>query len=167
MTIEVLRTYRFQCDAANCEVSGPSETNDAPADWTTIDSIAHQSHAPLPSAKAGRTLLRAHDVRSLRSHGRFRLHLCPTHVGVLDEHTPQTDNEGGQGVSVACSCGARLAWSAQDPKALWVQHYESVSVRQEGEPTPCGDTKRHPAHTFMRLEVLFQCPGQRRTESVQ
>ncbi|MYU24655.1 hypothetical protein [Streptomyces sp. SID8352] len=133
MTAEVLRTYRFRCDAANCTVSDLSETDDAPVGWTTIDSIAHQSHAPLPSVKAGRTLLRALDVRSLRSHGRFRLHLCPTHVGALGKHAPQTDNEGGQGASVACSCGERLARSTPNPKALWAQHYEAVSTGTEGE----------------------------------
>lgn len=164
MTVEVLRTYRFRCDAANCTVSDLSETDDAPVGWTTIDSITHQSHAPLPSVKSGRTLLRALDVQSLRSHGRFRLHLCPTHVGALREHAPQTDNEGGQGASVACSCGARLAWSTPDTKALWVQHYEAVSVRQEGEQQRCGYTKQHPSHTFMRLTVLFQCPGEHGTE---
>jgi hypothetical protein len=133
VTAEVLRTYRFWCDAGHCTVSDLSETNEAPAGWTTIDSIAHQLHTPLPSAKAGRARLSALDVRSLRSYGRFWLHLCPTHVGVLEDHTPQTDNEGGQGASVACSCGVRLAWSTPGTKALWVQHYEAVSVRQEGE----------------------------------
>ncbi|WP_069740713.1 MULTISPECIES: hypothetical protein [unclassified Streptomyces] len=49
-------------------------------------------------------------------------------------------------------------------EALWVQHDEAVSVRQEGEQRSCGYTKRHPSHTFMRLEVLFQCPGQHETE---
>jgi hypothetical protein len=85
-------------------------------------------------------------------------------VGALGEHTPQTDNEGGQGASVACSCGERLAWSTPDTKALWGQHYETVSARQEGERRSCGYTKRHPSHTFMRLEVLFQCPGEHGTE---
>ncbi|MFF1916193.1 hypothetical protein ACFVYE_32320 [Streptomyces sp. NPDC058239] len=122
MTTEVLHTYRFRCDAAQCTVSVLSETTDVPARWTEIDSIAHQSHPPLPSAKSGRTLLRALDTRSLRSHGRFRLHLCPDHPDALAGHLPQTDNAGGQGASVACSCGARLAWSTQDTKALWVQH---------------------------------------------
>ena len=28
-----------------------------------------------------------------------------------------------------------------------------------GEQQHCGYAKRHPSHTFMRLEVLFQCPG--------
>lgn len=128
MTVEVLRTYRFRCDAVHCTMSGLSEGDDAPAGWTTIDSIAHQSHAPLPSVKAGRTRLGALDVRSLRSHGRFRLHLCPTHVGALGKHAPQTDNEGGQGPSVACSCGERLAWSTPNTRVLWVQHYEAVSI---------------------------------------
>jgi hypothetical protein len=133
MTAEVLRTYRFRCDAARCTVSSLSETNEAPEGWTTVDSIAHQSYGPLPSAKAGRRLLTALDVRSLRSHGRFWLHLCPTHVGVLADHMPQTDNEGGQGASVSCSCGAHLSWSAAVTKEIWVQHYQDVSSRTEGE----------------------------------
>jgi hypothetical protein len=49
-------------------------------------------------------------------------------------------------------------------EALWVQHDEAVSVRQEGEQRHCGYTKPHPSHTFMRLEVLFQCPGEHGTE---
>ncbi|MFE9461622.1 hypothetical protein [Streptomyces californicus] len=133
MTAEVLRTYRFRCDAAHCTVSDLSETNEAPYGWSTVDSIAHQSHPPLPSVKAGRRRLREIDVKSRRSFGRFRLHLCPTHVGALRNHTPQTDNEGERGSSVGCSCGARLAWSTEDTKALWVEHYENVSSRTEGE----------------------------------
>lgn len=131
MTAEVLRTYRFRCDAAHCTVASLSEINEAPDDWTTVDSIAHQSHPPLPSVKAGRRRLQEIDVRSRRSFGRFRLHLCPTHVGALRDHTPQTDNEGERGSSVACSCGERLAWSTEETKALWVRHYTAVSGRQE------------------------------------
>lgn len=133
MTAEVLRTYRFRCDAANCTVFDLSETNEVPHGWTTVDSIAHHSHPPLPSVKAGRRRLQEIDVRSRRSFGRFRLHLCPTHVGALRDHTPQTDNEGERGSSVACSCGARLAWSTEETKALWVLHYTTVSGRQEAE----------------------------------
>lgn len=44
-------------------------------------------------------------------------------------------------------------------EALWVQHDEAVSVRQV-EQRRCGYMKRHPSHTFMRLEVLFGCPGE-------
>lgn len=131
MTAEVLRTYRFRCDAAHCTVSDLSETSDAPPGWATVDSIAHQSHPPLPSVKAGRRRLVEIDVRSRRSFGRFRLHLCPTHVGALRNHTPQTDNQGERGSSVACSCGERLAWSTEDTKALWARHYTAVSGRQE------------------------------------
>jgi hypothetical protein len=159
MTIEALRTYRFRCDAAHCTVASLSGTNEVPEGWTTVDSVAHQSHPPLPSVKAGRRRLAAMDVESRRSLRRFRLHLCPTHVDALRNHTPQTDSQGERGSSVACSCGARLAWSTEDTKALWVQHYESVSSQQEGESPPCGYAKRHSAHTFMRLEVLFPCPG--------
>lgn len=45
-------------------------------------------------------------------------------------------------------------------EALWAQHDEAVSARHEGERQHCGYTKRHPSHTFLRLEVLFQCPGE-------
>lgn len=41
---------------------------------------------------------------------------------------------------------------------------EAVSVRQEGEQRRCGYAKQHPSHTFMRLEVLFRCPGEHGTE---
>lgn len=41
---------------------------------------------------------------------------------------------------------------------------EKPLVQQEGEQWRCGYTKRHPSHTFMRLEVLFQCPGEYGTE---
>lgn len=126
MSVEVLRTYRFQCDAGHCTVSDLSETNEVPPGWTTVDSIAHHNHPPLPSVKAGRRRLQELDVRGVRSFGRFRLHLCPTHVGVLEDHKPQTDNEGGQGASLACSCGARLAWSTPTPKELWVRHYRET-----------------------------------------
>ncbi len=131
MTIEALRTYRFRCDAAHCMVSDLAETSEAPPGWTTVDSTAHQSHPPLPSVKAGRRRLQEMDVKSRRSFGRFRLHLCPTHAGALQDHTPQTDNEGERGSSVACSCGARLAWSTEDTKAHWVRHYTAASARQE------------------------------------
>jgi hypothetical protein len=133
VTAEVLRTYRFRCDAAQCTVSALSETDEVPVGWTTVDSIAHQSHAPLPSVKSGRALLHSLDTRSLRSHGRFRLHLCPEHPGALMEHMPQTDNVGGQGASVGCSCGAQFAWSTPTTKKLWVRHYEAVSGQPEGE----------------------------------
>lgn len=45
-------------------------------------------------------------------------------------------------------------------EALWVQHDDAVSVQQERAQRRCGYTKRHPSHTFMRLEVLFQCLGE-------
>jgi hypothetical protein len=46
---------------------------------------------------------------------------------------------------------ARMGWS-------WPQ-----TPPTEGE-RHCGYAKRHPSHTFMRLEVLFQCPGEHGTE---
>lgn len=131
MTREILRTYRLRCDAAQCTVSVFTETTDIPAGWTTVDSIAHQSHAPLPSAKAGRKLLRALDARGIRSNGRFRLHLCPAHPDALAGHLPQTDNSGGHGSSVFCFCGARLAGATEETKTAWVKHYEAVSSRSE------------------------------------
>ncbi|MEU1044016.1 hypothetical protein ABZ400_02515 [Streptomyces sp. NPDC005897] len=51
-----------------------------------------------------------------------------------------------------------------DDLAVKSEESEDVSVRQEGEQRKCSDGKRHPSHTFMRLEVLFQCPGEHGTE---
>lgn len=39
------------------------------------------------------------------------------------------------------------------------------SLWERTEQRRCGDAKRHPSHTFMRLEVLFQCPGEHGTEA--
>ncbi|MFJ3699548.1 hypothetical protein ACIPW9_36400 [Streptomyces sp. NPDC090052] len=42
------------------------------------------------------------------------------------------------------------------------QRPEAPVTEQPTPATPaihCGDTIRHPSHQFMRLEVLFQCPG--------
>jgi hypothetical protein len=50
-------------------------------------------------------------------------------------------------------------------EALCVQHDDAASARQEGEQRHCGYTKWHPSHTFLRLEVLFQCPGEHRAEA--
>jgi hypothetical protein len=50
-------------------------------------------------------------------------------------------------------------------EALWAQHDETISARHQGEQRNCGYTKRHPSHTFLRLEVLFQCPGEHGTEA--
>lgn len=50
-------------------------------------------------------------------------------------------------------------------EALWAQHDEAVSARHEGEWRHCGYMKRHPSHTFLRLEVLFQCPGEHGAEA--
>lgn len=40
-----------------------------------------------------------------------------------------------------------------------------LEAERQGEQRRCGYAQRHPSHTFMRLEVLFQCPGEHGTES--
>lgn len=128
MTAEVLRTYRFRCDAAQCETTRLSETNETPACWSEVSSTAHQSYGPLPSVKSGRARLRAMSADGMRTLGRFRLHLCPDHPSALDGHLPQTDNPGGQGVTVSCSCGAHLSGNAGwDAKDIWFRHLSSVA----------------------------------------
>lgn len=125
MSVEVLRTYRFRCDAAHCTASVLSDADEAPSDWTTVSSTAHQACSPLPSVKSGRARLRAMSADGQRTTGRFRLHLCPEHPDALAGHLPQTDNPGGQGVTVACSCGAWLAGNAGfDAKTVWLRHFE-------------------------------------------
>ena len=39
----------------------------------------------------------------------------------------------------------------------WLDH--AIAARERSEQRPCGYAKRHPSHTFMRMEVLFLCPG--------
>ena len=127
MSAEVLHTYRFRCDAAHCNGSVLSETAEAPSTWSTISSTAHQAAAAFPSVKSGRARLRALSVDGMRTVGRFWLHLCPEHPDALAEHLPQTDNHGGQGVTVSCSCGVRLSGETRDAKAVWLRHFEETS----------------------------------------
>jgi hypothetical protein len=49
--------------------------------------------------------------------------------------------------------------------AYRIEHFLAEQTQEqvpptEGDQRPCGYTKRHPSHTFMRLEVPFQCPGE-------
>ncbi|GGS96846.1 hypothetical protein [Streptomyces violaceus] len=128
MTAEVLRSYRFRCDADQCEATRLSETNETPTGWSEVSSTAHQSYGPLPSVKSGRARLRVMSADGLRTLGRFRLHLCPDHPNALDAHLPRTDNPGGQGVTVSCSCGAYLSGNAGwDAKDIWSRHLSSVA----------------------------------------
>lgn len=45
--------------------------------------------------------------------------------------------------------------------AEYLDDLAAEAEEDKGEQRRCGYTKRHPSHTFMRLEVLFQCPGER------
>jgi hypothetical protein len=73
----------------------------------------------------------------LRTVGRFWLHLCSEHPDALAEHLPQTDNPGGQGVTVTCSCGARLASNAGfDAKSIWLRHFEASLAAAQGQTPP-------------------------------
>ncbi|QBJ94498.1 hypothetical protein D0Z67_29460 (plasmid) [Streptomyces seoulensis] len=137
MSVEVLRTYRFRCDEVQCATSVLSDTNEAPSDWTKVSSIAHQAYGPLPSVKSGRARLHAMSADGVRTVGRFWLHLCPAHPDAVAEHLPQTDNPGGQGVTVSCSCGAWLASSAGfDAKSVWLRHFETSLASTQGQTPP-------------------------------
>ena len=140
MTAEVLRTYRYRCDAAQCtEVSPASETAEPPGTWSTVRSTAHHTPSVLPPG-ATRARLRAMDLESLKSVGQFWLHLCPSHLGAFDQHAPRTDNRGGRGgVAVSCSCGARLAFETRETKDAWLRHYAETSYAEPAQgPTPEG-----------------------------
>jgi len=142
MSIEVLRTYRFQCDATACLTSVLSETAEAPSDWSTISSRAHHLDRMLPSVKSPRARLRAMGLESMRSVGRFQLHLCPQHQGALAEHLPRTDNPGGQGIIASCSCGAQLGLIPRNAKAVWLGHFQEASRASAREQTSPSERDR-------------------------
>lgn len=123
MTAEVLRTYRFRCDADQCTASLDSFEYETPAGWTEVSSTAHQSYGPLPSVKSGAKLLRALTANGVRTTGRFSLHLCPEHPDALGAHRPMTDGyPGGQRLAVSCTCGARLGEVLGGAKTRWQEH---------------------------------------------
>lgn len=35
----------------------------------------------------------------------------------------------------------------------------TIAARKNSKQHPCGYAKRHSSHTFLRMEVLFLCPG--------
>lgn len=127
MSVDVLRTYRFRCDATECQASVLTDTSDAPSGWSTVSSTAHHLERILPSVKSPRARLRSMNLDSMRSFGRFQLHLCPEHPNAFVEHRAQTDNPGGQGVIVSCSCGAQLGLMPRDAKATWLRHFQETS----------------------------------------
>lgn len=123
MTAEVLRTYRFRCDAGQCTASLDSFEYETPAGWTEVSSTAHQNYGPLPSVKSGAKLLRALSANGVRTTGRFSLHLCPEHPDALAAHRPMTDGyPDGQLLAVSCTCGARLGEVRGGAKTRWQEH---------------------------------------------
>ncbi|MGW1468520.1 hypothetical protein ACWCPT_29760 [Streptomyces sp. NPDC002308] len=137
MTVEVLRTYRFRCDAAHCTVSALSETNDAPTSWTRVSSTSHQQHADLSWMKASAKRLRELSAQGVRSFGRFNLDLCPEHINALSGHQPQTDGVQTPRFHytvVACSCGTRLGEVAEyTAKDRWLKHAAEAYGWTEGD----------------------------------
>lgn len=80
--------------------------------------------------------------------GRTRCRDCDTHYCI--EQCPC-------GRSHTCDCAC-------------AEYFDGLAVEAEGnkgEQRRCGYAKRHPSHSFMRLEVLFQCPGEHGTEGKQ
>lgn len=137
MSVEVLRTYRYRCDATGCNATALTEDG-APLDWTVVSSIAHQNRLPLPSVKSPRARLAVMSADGVRTTGQFKLHLCPVHPDAFASHLPQTDNPGGQGVTVSCSCGARLGFMPESPRAVWREHFEETSraMQAQGQTSP-------------------------------
>ncbi|MFF1574700.1 hypothetical protein ACFVWR_18325 [Leifsonia sp. NPDC058292] len=134
MSVEMLRTYRYRCDATGCPSEALAEEG-APADWTVVSSIAHHVRPPLPPLKSPRSRLRATSADGARSLGQFKLHLCPNHPDALAGHLPRTDNldpAGKTQVKVSCSCGAKVGFMLEDPREGWRRHYEEARRLTDG-----------------------------------
>ncbi|MFF7190581.1 hypothetical protein ACFZAR_36425 [Streptomyces sp. NPDC008222] len=122
MTAEVLRTYRFRCDAAECSAVIVSEAYETPEGWTEVSSTAHHSYTDVSGWKASAKLLRAMTANGIKTTGRFSLHLCPEHPNALDEHLPRTDGISPDRLVVSCSCGTKLGEAMGGAKTRWQQH---------------------------------------------
>lgn len=123
MTAEVLRTYRFRCDADQCPASLDSFEYETPAGWTEVSSTAHHVYTSVSGWKASAKLLRTLSANGVRTTGRFSLHLCPEHPNALDAHRPMTDGyPDGQLLAVSCTCGARLGEVRGGAKTRWQEH---------------------------------------------
>lgn len=137
MSIEVLRTYRFRCDAYLCTASIAASGPGTPEGWSEVSSTAHQSYGPLPSVKSGASRLRALSATGVRTYGRFTLHLCPEHPDGLSGHSPRTDGVPSGHVVVSCSCGARIGETTNSACAIWRAHFEtSLAELTQGQISP-------------------------------
>lgn len=134
MSIEVLRTYRFRCDAYPCQTAAVAEENETPEGWTEVSSTAHHSYGPLPSVKSGAARLRAMTANGILTTGRFSLHLCPEHpdaTEALSGHHPRTDGISSSRLVLSCSCGARLGEISGGAKSRWETHFAWFLARAE------------------------------------
>lgn len=134
MSVEVIRTYRFRCDAYLCQTDAVAKENETPESWTTVSSTAHHSYAPLPSVKSGAARLRAMSFNGQLTTGRFSLHLCPEHpdaAAALSGHLPRTDGISSSRLILSCSCGARLGEISGGAKSRWETHFAWFLARAE------------------------------------
>ncbi|MEV4975611.1 hypothetical protein [Streptomyces scopuliridis] len=122
MTAEVLRTYRYRCDADQCPAFLDSFEYETPADWTEVSSTAHHVYTDVSGWKASAKLLRTLSANGVRTTGRFSLHLCPKHPDALSKHQPRTDGITPDRLTVSCSCGARLGEAVGGAKTRWQEH---------------------------------------------
>ncbi|MFD9443450.1 DUF6221 family protein [Streptomyces sp. NPDC060001] len=124
------------------------------------DEVAHialnDPESVLRRCAADRKLLGLH--QPVPDHGRYSGPECPAEcAGEHDEH---------DGVLVCVSCRDYAGDCLEAPCSTVVVIAEGYGWT-EGElheQPRCGDTKPHPPHTFMRMEVLFQCPGEHGAE---
>lgn len=136
MSVQVLRTYRFHCDAYPCNASALAEEHQTPDGWTEVSSTAHQSFAPLPSVKSGAARLRALSFNGNLTTGRFCLHLCPEHPdaqAAFGGHLPHTDGISSSRLILSCSCGARLGEISGGAKSRWETHFAWFLARAESD----------------------------------
>jgi hypothetical protein len=134
MSVEVLRTYRFRCDAYPCTESFDSAECETPEGWTEVSSTAHQRYTDVSGWKPSARLMRAMTANGILTTGRFSLHLCPHHpdaAEALGGHLPHTDGISASRLILACSCGARLGEISGGAKSRWESHFAWFLARAE------------------------------------
>jgi hypothetical protein len=134
VSTEVLRTYRFRCDAYPCTASVDSTQHETPEGWTEVSSTGHQRYTDVSGWKPSARVLRTVTANGILTTGRFSLHLCPNHpdaVQALAGHLPHTDGISASRLLVSCSCGARLGEVGGGAKSRWESHFAWFLARAE------------------------------------
>ena len=91
------------------------------------------------------------------------LRRCAADRKLIELHRPQETGAGFPDIQECRTCSAdslgdgyQYLMPAPCPSLLALAEGYGWA---EGKSTPCGYAKQHPSHTFMRLDVAFQCPG--------